>query len=211
MTQAAIKSALDGKSGTDHKHDLSTMINTLSTGASVPTDADYFVSQYVGGGTTTTTYHRRPVSALWSYIKEKTDGLYQPKGSYATSDHTHTYIIDCGNNASKTTLAYSKAGLGYSDYTWLAAWNGYELRAVNKNQFATSGHTHSYLPLSGGTVTGATSFTNTTTSTSTATGAVKVSGGVGVAGRMSANEVGIGNGTVIKYDSTNKCINFVFS
>ncbi|MFR5831554.1 MAG: hypothetical protein ACLUEW_10480, partial [Lachnospiraceae bacterium] len=60
-------------------------------------------------------------------------------------------------------------------------------------------------------VTGATSFTNTTTSTSTATGAVKVSGGVGVAGRMSANEVGIGNGTVIKYDSTNKCINFVFS
>lgn len=59
------------------------------------------------------------------------------------TDHTHTYIIDCGNNASKTTLAYSKAGLGYSDYTWLAAWNGYELRAVNKNQFATSGHTHS--------------------------------------------------------------------
>lgn len=57
--------------------------------------------------------------------------------------HTHTYIIDCGNNASKTTLAYSKAGLGYSEYTWLAAWNGYELRAVNKNQFATSGHTHS--------------------------------------------------------------------
>lgn len=198
-------------SGTDHKHDLSTMINTLSTEASVPTDADYFVSQYVGGGTTTTTYHRRPVSALWSYIKEKTDGLYQSKGSYATSDHTHTYIIDGGNNASKTTLAYSKAGLGYSEYTWLAAWNGYELRAVNKNQFATSGHTHSYLPLSGGTVTGATSFTNTTTSTSTATGAVKVSGGVGVAGRMSANEVGIGNGTVIKYDSTNKCINFVFS
>lgn len=59
------------------------------------------------------------------------------------TDHTHTYIIDCGNNASKTTLAYSKAGLGYSEYTWLAAWNGYELRAVNKNQFATSGHTHS--------------------------------------------------------------------
>lgn len=59
------------------------------------------------------------------------------------TDHTHTYIIDCGNNASKTTLAYSKAGLGYLEYTWLAAWNGYELRAVNKNQFATSGHTHS--------------------------------------------------------------------
>ena len=247
-------SGITGKPSTyppsDHKHDLSTMINTLSTGTAVPTDADYFVSQYVGGGTTTTSYHRRPVSALWSYIKAKTDGLYQTKGSYAAashkhgnaditsidaskissgtidlarlpqgalercvvvtdeaarlklttatvqigdtvkvtatnkmyfvvddtkltseagyevytagtatsvpwsgitgkpstyppSDHTHTYIIDGGNNASKTTLAYSKAGLGYSEYAWLAAWNGYELRAVNKNQFATSGHTHS--------------------------------------------------------------------
>ena len=261
MTQAAIKSALDGKSGTGHTHDLSTMINTLSTGSSVPTDADYYVAQYAGGGMATTTYHRRPVSALWSYIKAKTDGLYQVKGSYAPSshkhgdaditdldaskiksgtidiarlpqgalercvvvadeaarlklttatvqkgdtvkvtatnkmyfvvddtkltseagyevytagtatsapwsgitgkpstyppsDHTHAYVIDCGNNAFKTTFAYSKAGLEYSEYTWLAAWNGYELRAVNKNQFATSGHTHSYLPLSGGTVTG---------------------------------------------------------
>ena len=108
MTQAAIKSALDGKSGTDHKHDLSTMINTLSTGASVPTDADYFVSQYVGGGTTTTTYHRRPVSALWSYIKEKTDGLYQTKGSYAAASHKH-------GNADITNIDASKISSGTID------------------------------------------------------------------------------------------------
>lgn len=60
----------------------------------------------------------------------------------AASSHTHNSVIDIGNGSSATTFAYSKAGLGYSDYTWLAGWNGYELRAVNKSHFAASGHTH---------------------------------------------------------------------
>lgn len=46
-------------------------INALTTGTSTPTDNDYYVSQYAGGGSTTTSYHRRPVSALWTYIKGK--------------------------------------------------------------------------------------------------------------------------------------------
>ena len=61
-----------------------TLINSLSTGDSTPTDADYYISQYVGGGTTTTTYHRRPMSALWNYIKSKADSVYSALG------HTHT-------------------------------------------------------------------------------------------------------------------------
>jgi len=69
----------------DHTYDLNTMINGLSTGSDTPKDADYYVSQYVGGGTTTTTFHRRPMSALWSYIKGKTDAAYSPK------THTHNY------------------------------------------------------------------------------------------------------------------------
>lgn len=55
---------------------LNVFINALSTGDSTPTDADYFVSQYASGGTTNTTYHRRPFSALWSYIKSKADSVY---------------------------------------------------------------------------------------------------------------------------------------
>ena len=39
-------------------------LNALSTGSSTPQDADYYISQSVGGGTSTTTYHRRPMSAL---------------------------------------------------------------------------------------------------------------------------------------------------
>lgn len=237
-----VNSALAGKSNTNHTHDLSTMINTLSTGGSTPTDEDYFVSQYAGGGTTTTTYHRRPVKALLEYIKGKlakvaisgsyddlsnkptigngtvtitqggtskgtftlnqtgnttialtdnnswrgiqnnltststTDSLSAAQGkvlndkfaSYvptsrtvngkalsanislnasdvgaSASGHTHNYVKDAGNNSSNTTFAYSKAGMEYDEYTWLAAWNNNELRAIHKSQFARASHTHS--------------------------------------------------------------------
>ena len=77
-----------------------------------------------------------------------------------TTNHTHSSVTDIGSG-STTTFAYSKAGLDYNAYTWLAAWNGYELRAVNKSQFATAGHTHNYLPLTGGTISGNLSVTGT--------------------------------------------------
>ena len=64
---------------------LNEMINTqLTTGSSTPSDNDFYISQYAGGGTTTTTYHRRPISALWNYIKSKADAVYSAKS------HTHT-------------------------------------------------------------------------------------------------------------------------
>jgi len=65
----------------------------------------------------------------------------------ASSDkHTHNYVMDIGNSSAQTTFAYSKSGLGYADYSWLAGWNGYELRAVSKSQFAQASHSHNYLP-----------------------------------------------------------------
>ena len=64
------------KSNSDHTHNLSTLINSLSTASSTPKDNDYFISQYVDGGTTTTSYYRRPLSALWAYIKGKADAAY---------------------------------------------------------------------------------------------------------------------------------------
>lgn len=69
----------------NHTHDLSAMINTLTTGTSAPVDADYYVCQWAGGGTTYTSYHRRPMSALWTYIKGKTDS------TYAAKSHSHNY------------------------------------------------------------------------------------------------------------------------
>lgn len=127
------------------------------------------------------TFGRVKFSTLWSYIKGKGDATYQPKGSYAASSHTHD------------DRYYTES----------------EIDAKLKTKADT--HSHPYLPTAGGTVTGVTAFTNTTASTNKSTGAVKVSGGVGVAGRMSANEVMIGDGCTLRYDATNKCVNFTFS
>lgn len=139
------------------------LINKLSTADGIPNDATVFISQHNDGETAS--YYRRPISTLWTYIKGKADGVYQPKGSYAVSghthddryytesemntklsgksntDHTHKNVNDIGNNK-PTTFAYSKSSMNYGDYSWLAGWNGYEMRAVNKNQFAITGHTH---------------------------------------------------------------------
>lgn len=64
----------------------------------------------------------------------------------ATKGHTHSSIKDIGNSTD-TTFAYSKASMDYANYTWLAGWNGYELRAINKSQFATAGHGHNAVGL----------------------------------------------------------------
>lgn len=80
------------------------------------------------------------------------------------------------NDGRSLTFSYSKAGLNYSDYTWLAVWNGNELQSVNKSQFAQASHTHTksqitdfptslknptslILRLNGGTTEGTNQFT----------------------------------------------------
>ena len=70
----------------------------------------------------------------------KADGSVD-SNTYSKSNHTHSSVLDI-NDSNVTTFAYSKSGLNYGDYTWLAGWNGYELRAINKSQFAQASHTH---------------------------------------------------------------------
>ena len=158
------------------------LFSKLGIWTATPTDDTYFIRQDTGGGNE---FGRVKFSTLWNYIKGKTDGVYQPKGSYAASghthddryytesemnaklaeksniNHTHKNVNDIGNNK-PTTFAYSKSSMNYGDYSWLAGWNGYELRAINKNQFATASHTHAYLPTGGGTMNGALNFANNT-------------------------------------------------
>lgn len=55
---------------------LNNMINSLSVGTDIPSDNDYYICQYAGGGTTYITYHRRPTSALYGYIKNKAEGTW---------------------------------------------------------------------------------------------------------------------------------------
>lgn len=70
----------------------------------------------------------------------KADGSVD-SNTYSKSNHTHSSVLDI-NDSNVTTFAYSKSGLNYGDYTYLAGWNGYELRAINKSQFAQASHTH---------------------------------------------------------------------
>jgi len=103
------------------------LLNALSTGSSDPQDADYYISQYVGGGTTTTSYHRRPMSALWNYIKTKI-------GSWAKN-----------NTGSAQSLGWSSVTNDVMPVTsnTIAYWNGaYQgtnsnLAYCNKGAFGT--------------------------------------------------------------------------
>lgn len=86
------------------------LINGLSTSSDTPKDNDYYVSQYAGGGTTTTTFHRRPVSALWEYIKGKISSvLGLTASSYSGNSATATKLNT--NDGSATQPTYFAGGI----------------------------------------------------------------------------------------------------
>lgn len=82
----SLQTEIEGKVD-NTENGLNGLINKLSTGTATPADADYFISQYSGGGTATTTYHRRPLSSLWTWIKGKVEAL-----GYAKATDVNTKI-----------------------------------------------------------------------------------------------------------------------
>lgn len=77
----------------------------------------------------------------WLWGGEDGSNMYVYNPSNFAVDNAGS-IRDSSGNGNLLSASYSKDGLDYSEYTWLAAWNGTELRAVTKGQFATAGHTH---------------------------------------------------------------------
>lgn len=63
------------------------LFSKLGIWTATPTDDTYFMRQDTGG---TNQFGRVKFSTIWNYIKSKADSVYQPKGSYAASNHTHT-------------------------------------------------------------------------------------------------------------------------
>ena len=96
---------------------------------------------------------------------------YSDNANAATLNSAKSY----SDNANATTLNSAKTYSNNADATTLNSAKTYS--------------DNNFLKLSGGTVTGVTTFSNTTASTSTTTGAVKISGGLGVAGNIYANKV----------------------
>ena len=129
-----VPAANGGTGKTSLKDSANALINALDTGSSDPVDADYYVSQYVNGGTTTTTYHRRPMSALWNYIKGKISSVlgltvsnYGGTAAKATADAN-------GNNIASTYAnqnAFSNVKVGSTTVAADAATDTLELAGSN--------------------------------------------------------------------------------
>lgn len=83
------ESEMDGKLNSkvdNNEAGANGLLSKLSVWTATPTDDTYFMRQDTGGGNS---FGRVKFSTLWNYIKGKADGVYQPKGSYAASGHTH--------------------------------------------------------------------------------------------------------------------------
>lgn len=91
-TEAEVNSKLSGKVD-NTEAGANGLINKLESGTAAPVDDDLIITQWANHTTATAAnqnkYVRRPMSSIWSYIKTKADSVYQPKGSYAASGHTH--------------------------------------------------------------------------------------------------------------------------
>lgn len=146
-------------------------INALTTGSSDPQDNDYYISQYVNGGTTTTTYHRRPHSALWNYIKGKINSVI------GLNESTYSGTSAKATKANLTTTANAVAY-----YTDAAGTFGSKASA-NGALYATSANgalTFGTLPVGqGGTgnTTGTATYATTTADTSSTLYLVGVTSG----------------------------------
>lgn len=137
------------------------LLSKLTTSwTATPTDDTYFIRQDINGGNQ---FGRVKFSTIWAYIRGKTDGIYQPKGSYAASNHSHTKDqVGLGNvdntaDASKSVKYAANAGsangvipewsgsVNLKNSSWLAAWSsdGKKIKAMSTGTFATAGHTHS--------------------------------------------------------------------
>ena len=176
-TEAEVNSKLSGKVD-NTEAGANGLINKLSTADGIPNDATVFISQHNDGKTAS--YYRRPISTLWTYIKSKADSVYQPKGSYAASNHTHDdrYYTEAemdgrlnskvDNNEAGANGLLSKLSVWTAtptDDTYFMRQDTDGTNQFGRVKFSTiwnyiRGKADSvYLKLSGGTVTGNTAIT----------------------------------------------------
>lgn len=114
-------SAFTNDSGYLTKHQSFTdLVATLATGNSDITDGTQFITSYASdkGFADTNAVnvpHKRKATALWNYVKAKTDILYSAKG------HTHSYLPYVGANGGLSAVN-SATTWGNNVGTWVAEW-----------------------------------------------------------------------------------------
>lgn len=110
LTSGTLPIGRGGTGSTNSVGAASTMLNALEPGTAAPRDDDWYVAKYAENGNNTPV--RRTHSALWSYIKAKTDVLYAAKShnhdtSYAAKSHNHS-----ADNITSGVLPIGRGGTG---------------------------------------------------------------------------------------------------
>lgn len=139
---------VDGSNGTGAG--VSALINKLSTGPATPVDADYYISQSVGGGTTDTTYYRRPMSALWKWIYPKTISTSESV-SYGgvTISPGSSNEINFGSSTEDLFFGYRKVGNSKIPTNYIFGSRSGTATVTSKG-FCKTGSTDEYLLTGGG-------------------------------------------------------------
>lgn len=139
---------IDGSNGTGTG--VSALINKLSTGSSTPVDADYYISQSVGGGTTGTTYYRRPMSALWKWIYPKTISTSESvSNGGVTISPGSSNEINFGTSAGNLFFGYRKVGNSKIPTNYIFGSEEGTATITSKG-FCKAGSTDEYLLTGGG-------------------------------------------------------------
>ena len=134
MTADELKA--EGISPAEHTHDLNKLAEGLDAITSAADDADVVIvghDETDNNGVASKKYYKRTLSTIWDWVKSKADGVYQPKGSYAASGHTHDMSTLTGNviNTEPSTdnhkVVLGKAGLDKCEFfEYGGIWNFYK-------------------------------------------------------------------------------------
>ena len=109
-----------------------------------------------GKASTSHSHLTADIRDIWDYAAQKShkhnisdiNSLQTALDSRAPGNHNHSQILD-KYDGRVTTFAYSQTELPYDEFTWIAGWNGSELRAINKNLFAKGAHGHTIADVAG--------------------------------------------------------------
>ena len=88
---------LGGTGKTTLQDGMNALVNALPIGDTSPADNDFFIAQYVNGGTSNTNYYRKPMSFIWDYISSKLGDEYLKKSG---GTMTGSIVLPTGASAS---------------------------------------------------------------------------------------------------------------
>lgn len=97
------------------------IMNDILEGTVNASDSDVFILKHHTPSATDGALLTRSAAQVWAWIKSKCDGLYQPRGSYASSSHTHTIA----NVSNLQSTLDSKASVSHTHSNATATASGF--------------------------------------------------------------------------------------